>query len=200
MPSQPANAQSDYAAGLQNLLPRGPVWPRDPNSLLAKVLTGFAGAPARLDASAVGLLADAFPVAPVMMLPDWESSLGLPDPCAGTLPSLQARQRSVAARFANTGGQSASYFENYAGALGYSVTVQSLGPFRLGQSSLGSQLGGLDWCFAWSITAPLNSVHYFDVGGSAVGDPLADWGNDVLECELQAVAPSHGTLIFKYSE
>ncbi len=200
MPSQPAHSQDDYAAGLQNLLPRGPVWPRDPDSLLYKVLRAFAGAPALLDVAAVNLLGDAFPLAPVMMLPEWEASLGLPDPCAGVAPSVQARQRQVAARFANSGGQSAAYFEAYAAALGYTVTVQSLGPFRLGQSCLGSQLGGEDWCFAWSITAPATTEHFFRVGSSSAGDPLADWGNNVLECELQAVAPSHGILIFKYTD
>lgn len=49
------------------------------------------------------------------------------------------------------------------------------------------------------INAPKNTVTRFAAGVSAAGEPLATWGNAVLECELQALTPAHTVLQFHYA-
>jgi uncharacterized protein YmfQ (DUF2313 family) len=64
---------------------------------------------------------------------------------------------------------------------------------------MGDQLGGAQWAFVWDINAALNTIQRFTMGQSAMGDPLATWGNAVLECELSAFAPAHTLVRFTYS-
>lgn len=196
--SQPLFMAADYTAALQALLPRGRVWPKDLSALQTALCAGLAPSLERVDAEAQFLLQDTFPTTAVEMLPEWEESTGLPDPCAGEAPTLQQRQAQVGARVANAGGQSAAFFRTYAANLGYQVTVQTFGPFRVSQAAVGMPVADVAWAWAWAITAPLNSVTYFEAGRSAVGEPLAAWGNTVLQCELSTIQPAYGQLIFQY--
>lgn len=197
--AKPAFTDADYARALRNLLPTGRAWNSDPSSVQAQALSCYAPTFRRNSDSAVALLADAFPTSAVSLLPEWEATLGLPDPCAGVAPTLQARRAQVKARFANSGGQSVSDFETYAAGLGYQVTVRQYAPFRMGQNSCGDALGGLDWFYTWAIEASAATVTPFRLGSSTLGEPLASWGNRVLECELSAIAPAHAILQFHYS-
>lgn len=190
---------ADFLGAIQKLLPRGRVWPRDQNSVQAQALAGLAPSYARNTARANYLLVDAFPGTTYELLPEWELSLGLPDPCAGDQPTIRARRNQVVARLANGGGQSVPYFIGAALNLGYSVTVTQYAPARIGQSRVGEPLCGTDWAFAWQINSPLNTVLRSRVGSSTVGEPLASWSNSVLECELNALKPAHTTLIFSYT-
>ncbi|NYH21377.1 YmfQ family protein [Paraburkholderia bryophila] len=189
---------SDFTTALQACMPRGLVWPRDPTAVQAQVVAGLAPTWARHTAANNALLVDAFPLTSVELLPQWEASLGLPDPCAGPSPTLQGRQQQVVARLTNSGGQSVPYFIGYAKTLGYTVTVTEFTPFRIGQQRMGSQLGTQDWAFTWQINSPLNTVTYFNIGTSYVGQALASWGNAVLQCELTEIKPAHTYLNFAY--
>lgn len=194
----PNYSASDFAGAIHALMPRGLVWPRDPTAVQAQVIAGLAPTWQRHTASNNQLLVDAFPATAVELLPEWESTLGLPDPCAGEAPTLQGRQQQVVARLTNSGGQSIPYFIGYARALGYTVTVTEFTPFRIGQQRMGSQLGTQDWAFTWQINSALNTVTYFSVGSSYVGQALASWSNAVLQCELTAIKPAHTYLNFAY--
>ena len=146
---------ADYLGALQALLPRGRVWPRDSTAVLTQALGGLAPVYERGTEAALELLVDAFPATADGLLPEWESSLGLPDMCSGMPETIQARQAQVLARFTGDGGQSAGYMQRYAAALGFSgAVVSSYTPFRMGQQRMGCQLGGVAWCSAWSITVP----------------------------------------------
>jgi uncharacterized protein YmfQ (DUF2313 family) len=188
----------DFANVIHALMPRGLVWPRDPTAVQAQVIAGLAPTWARHTASNNQLLVDAFPATSVELLPEWEATLGLPDPCAGESPTLQGRQQQVVARLTNSGGQSVPYFIAYAKTLGYDVTVTEFAPFRAGQSSAGDPVGTQDWFFTWQITAPLNTITYFLAGQSGAGQPLESWGNEVLQCELTAIKPAHTYLNFGF--
>jgi uncharacterized protein YmfQ (DUF2313 family) len=153
----------------------------------------------RLTARGAYLLTDAFPPTADELLPEWEASLGLPDPCAGESPTIALRQAQVTARISAGGGQSIAYFVNFAKTLGYDITIEQFSPFRVGVSTVGSPLYGDAWAFAWQVNAPQFSISYFSTGISAVGEPLATWGNTVLQCELRRLAPAHTTVIFNYS-
>lgn len=195
----PVFSAADFLAALQACMPRGKVWPKDADAVQTQVLQGHATPFQQHNDRANFLLTDAFPPTANELLPEWEATLGLPDPCAGPQPSLATRQAQVLARFAGSGGQSQAYFISYAAKLGYTVTIRQYQPFRMGQSRMGDQLGGAEWAFVWDIDAALNTIQRFTMGQSAMGDPLATWGNAVLECELSAFAPAHTLVRFTYS-
>lgn len=198
----PLYSDADYLAALQALMPRGRAWPRDPDALQTALLASLTPTYTRNGARAAALLVDAFPVAPVELLPEWEASLGLPDPCLGVpVPPLgvPARQAQVAARFIAGGGQSIAFFETYALTLGYAITITEFAPFRVGRSRVGTPLYGTDWWFTWQVNAPTFTIRSFRVNHDTVGTALRSWDSTALQCELQRLAPAQTTLIFSYS-
>jgi uncharacterized protein YmfQ (DUF2313 family) len=193
----PNYSAADYLGALQKLLPRGRVWPRDPDAQQTAILSGFTPVFARLNARANNLLVDAFPSTTYELLPEWEETLGLPDPCAGAAPTTQQRVAQVVARLTATGGQSVAYYTTVAAALGYAITITQFVPSRFGKT-FGTLFGGTAWAFAWQVNAPTFTIAALQFGGS-FGTPFASWGNNVLQCELQRFAPAHTIVLFSYS-
>lgn len=196
----PAWTSQDFLGAFVRLLPRGRVWPaRDnPQSTQAQALAPLMDTYERLAARDAYLLVDAFPSTTDELLPEWEESLGLPDPCAGPSPTLQLRQQQVVARLTGRGGQSVQYYTDVALSLGYTITITQFAPFRVGRP-VGQPIYGTAWAWAWQVNAPQFTVEKFSVGRDAVGEPLARWGNTVLQCELNRLKPAHTTLLFNYS-
>ncbi|VWB75918.1 tail protein [Burkholderia lata] len=190
----PNYSAADFASALSALMPRGLAWPRDPSSVMGQSIAALAPVWARHVAANNYLLVDAFPSTAVELLPEWESTLGLPDPCAGESPSLAQRQAQVVARFTNGGGASVSYFVGYAKNLGFDVTISEFTPFRVGQHAAGDSVGVEGWAHTWRINAPSTTINFFRAGRSSAGEPLESWGNAVLFCEMNALKPAH-TLI-----
>lgn len=188
----------DFHAALWNLMPRGRAWAKEPGSVQDQVLASLAPSHQRLCAASLGLISDAFPATAIDMIPEWQLTLGLPDPCAGPAPTLIQQRQQIVARFADDGGQSAAYFEALAATLGYQITITNNAPFRCGQSACNQQLGGQEWSFSWVVHAPSYTVNPFLAGQSAAGDPLSSTGNAVLECELQERSPAHTVLQFDF--
>ncbi|MGZ3272369.1 MAG: YmfQ family protein [Caulobacteraceae bacterium] len=197
MPSKFSAA--DYQRAFQAHLPRGRVWPADPDSVQARAIGGLTAHLADIDARAIALLADGFPATTNYLLPEWEASLGLPDPCAGPAPTVQQRQGQVLARFTDSGGQSIAHLEAFALKLGFQITITNYAPFRAGRSRAGDPATGQAWAHAFAVHAPAQSPTPFRAGRSAAGEPLNIWGNAVLECELRAHQPAHTVVIFLYA-
>ncbi len=195
----PEYSAADFLGALQTLMPRGRVWPRDPDAVQTKVLSGLAQIYERATKRANNLIVDAFPGTTYELLPEWEETLGLPDPCAGTSPTVQARRAQVVARFAGTGGQSVAYMTAFAKNLGYDIYVVQFVPARAGNLRAGKPACGSDWAFAWRVDAPPNTVYPFLAGQSSAGEPLSSDGNAVLECELQKICPAHTKVYFSYA-
>lgn len=86
---------SDIAVALQALLPRGPVWPRQPGAALTRVTSGIAATVHRVHARALALLVDAFPATTYELLPEWEETLGLPTRCAPNITFSRASRASA---------------------------------------------------------------------------------------------------------
>jgi uncharacterized protein YmfQ (DUF2313 family) len=194
----PTYTAADITRAKQALLPTGPVWPREPDSVQAQVIAATAPTYERQLARSNNLLVDAFPATSIEMLTDWESALGLPDPCAGESPTIQLRQQQVVARLIAGGGQSKGFFVSYAATLGYDITITEFTPFRAG-ARVGAPICGEDWAHAWQVNAPTFEIDYFRAGRDAAGEPLATWGNTVLQCELNRLKPAHTILLFSYS-
>jgi uncharacterized protein YmfQ (DUF2313 family) len=193
----PNYSAADFLRAFQDHLPTGAAWPRDADAAQTQFFAALVLQYVRLHGRSVNLLSDAFPVAPVELLPEWQKTLGLPDPCAGPSPTLQLEQQQVNARFIASGGQSRGYFVALAAALGYTITITEFAPSRFGQP-FGAQFGGSAWAFAWQINAPTFTVERFTFGRDAFGEPFAQWGNTVLQCETRRLAPAHTTLFFNY--
>lgn len=196
MATAPVFTAADYQAEFLALLPVGPLWPRDPDAVMGQFIGSLTPTYARICARDSHLLEDAFPVAPVELLPEWELTLGLPDPCAGPAPTLELRQQQVAARFIASGGQSRPYMIAVAAALGYSITITEYSPSRFGRA-FGLPFGGAPWAFAWRVNAAAVTVRPFRFGDS-FGEPFSSWGNAVLECEIIRLAPAHTVVLFSY--
>jgi uncharacterized protein YmfQ (DUF2313 family) len=187
-----------YAQAMRALLPRGRVWNHEDGSSQALTVDGLAQVYAQNDGDAVALLTDAFPATAVNLLPEWESSLGLPDLCIGPAPTIQTRQALVVSRLTNSGGQSVPYFTAFAQAIGYSILIKEFTPFRLGAQRMGSPLGGPEWAYAWQVEANLTAPVPFRMGLSRTGDPLVAWTANALECEFGTLKPAHSLLTFQY--
>lgn len=193
----PVYTTQDFAAQFQSLLPTGEVWPRDPDAVQSQVMAALSPTYTRSAARAANLLVDAFPSTTLELLPEWELSVGLPDPCAGASPTIQQRRAQVVARLTSRGGQSIPYFTQFAASLGYPITITQFSPSRFGRP-FGLPFGGTDWAFAWQINGPTVTTASFRFGSDAFGEPFAISGNAVLQCELARVAPAHTILLFSY--
>lgn len=194
----PAYSATDYLWQFQRLLPRGRVWHRGWGRVQDADLLTLMPTWARLGAWLSGIIAEAFPCSTSQLLPEWEATLGLPNPCTGPLPTIQQRQQAVCAKFAARGGQSIPYFIELAASLGYKITIEESAPFRASVNRAGDPDNSADWAFAWTVVGPLVTVTYFRADESTAGEPLATWGNDLLECMIREYAPAHTIPIFEY--
>lgn len=187
-----------YAAFLQKLFPVGAAWPTDKTARVTNLQQALADELARIDFRADVAIQESDPRQATELLPDWERVTGLPDDCVLQVGILQARRDAVAARLSQLGGQSKAYFISLAQQVGFNVSVTEFFPFQVGRSVSGDSLTNGDWIYAWRVNAPEETVRVFTVGGSVAGEPLATWGNDLLECTINRVKPAHTVLQFGY--
>ncbi len=195
----PAFLAADYAEAFKGLLPRGRAWPKDLGSALSKVATAIMPTYERSNARAAALLVDAFPGQSVELLPEWESTLGLPDSCTGPLATVQQRQAAILAKWSSTGGQSIAYFTAVALALGWVITVTEFTPFAGDIGYADGPLWDESGASVWQINAPLVTTYWFEADVSSADSPLASWGNTLIECQLGKIRPAHTYLQFAYS-
>ena len=194
----PAYSVDDLLRMRQNLLPPGMAWPRDVDALITHALRVLCPISQRLNDRAANLVVDAFPGTTTELLPEWEASVGLPDPCAGLAPTIELRRAQVVARLVASGGQSVPYLTAVAAALGYAITITEFAPSRFGQN-FGLPFGGTDWAFAFQVNAPTFTIERFEFGEGTFGEPFAYWTNTVLQCELERLKPAHTTILFNYN-
>lgn len=192
-------AASDYKIQLQALLPPGRLWDalREPGRGSDQLLAALAEEFARVDARAEALLDETDPRTVYELLAEWESFAGLPDPCVPDGQTADERRSALIGRLTGMGGQSRQYFIDLAESLGYSITITEFRPQTV-NGSVDEPLYGGDWAFAWQVTAPQDSVTYHAVDGD-VAEPLASWGNELLECVLGRFNPAYTHLIFAYT-
>lgn len=193
---------AEYLWQFQRLLPRGRVWQRGWGTLQAAHLLTLMPSWVRLHARADNVLVDSFPCSTVELLPEWEATLGLPDPCVQPpFSTLQQRQLAVCSKFAARGGQSIDYFTRLAELYGFTIYIQTYAPFRCGINRCGQPLYGRDWAFAWKVEIVTHqAIIYFRTGASTTGEPLRAWGDEVIECLIRQYAPAHTIPIFSYVE
>lgn len=191
---------TDYLRQLQALLPQGAAWPRDDDATITRLLAALADELARVDGRAMQLLEEADPRTTAELFYDWERVAGLPDACAiafGGDQTVAQRRAALIGRLTTLGGQSAAYYVGLAAALGYAVTVTEFHAHTV-NDDVEYPFYGDAWNFAWQINAALNTVTEITVD-STVEDPLAVWGNSLLECVINRLKPAHTTVLFSYT-
>ncbi|XAZ52055.1 YmfQ family protein [Pseudomonas simiae] len=134
-------------------------------------------------------------------LDDWERLLALPDPCLVGVPqSTRQRVQAVVSKLQARGGQSRPFYIALAKALGYDITITTFHHARAGIARAGDRVYGGDWDFTWRVNAPAVTVTYALAGLTAAGDPVASWGNKLLECRLSQLKPAESILLFGYGD
>jgi len=192
----PDFTNADFLAALQAFFPKGRIWPREPDSVQSQALSGFASIFVKTSSDAKQLIKDIFPPTTYALLPDWESTLGLPDEVIGQLFTTAQRVAMVVERFCNTGGQSVFYIIAFAANLGYTITVTEYVPARAGRLKAGQPVCGAAWAHAWCVTCEEIPVTTFQAGRSGAGDALRSWGNVQLLRELSRISPAHTIEMF----
>jgi len=186
-----------YLAQLQQLLPPGQAWPRDTDATLSKLLSAMAEGLASVDARAFDVLDEADPRTALELLKDWERVAGLPDACsAAVADTIHERQNLVHAKITGRGGQSRQYFIDLADALGYAITITEFRPFTC-EDTCEEAVTDETWLFVWQVNAPATTI--VDLTCEApCEESLRDWGNEILECAIDADKPAHTHVNFAY--
>jgi uncharacterized protein YmfQ (DUF2313 family) len=165
---------------LKRHLPRGPLWRVAPGSLLESVLQALADMLARAQLLIETLVVEADPRTCYQLLPEWETSVGLPDDCLPAGGTTQERRNAVVARLISTGGASVPYFTQLAATYGYTITID------------------FPALHTWRVSTPTTvGITVANCLSSCV-DPLRTWGNTQLECLLNRVKPAHTVVEFAY--
>jgi uncharacterized protein YmfQ (DUF2313 family) len=192
--------ETDYLRQLQALLPPGPAWPKDDEAMLTRILGALAAELARVDGRAWILLEEADPRTVAELFVDWERVAGLPDACAvafGGDQTFAQRRAALLGRLTTLGGQSPAYFVGLAAALGYAITITEFKEHTV-TDDVACSLYGQAWNFAWQVNASLNTIAEITVDSTA-DEPLAAWGNSLLECVINRLRPAHTTVLFSYT-
>lgn len=196
---EPRPASADYADAELAHLPIGRAWARDGGSVLSNLLAAFAPTFSNLAERALYSLRESPAGDDLLeMLPEWEETLSLPDPCSGPDATIELRQMHVRARLTQLGGQSVPYFTAYAAALGYTITVEEFAPARYGRRNYGLPRYGADWAYVWRVHAPSTTTTPAQYGSHRSGEPYTAWQSNSLVCELNRIKPAHTALLFAY--
>lgn len=191
---------TDYLRQLQALLPPGPAWPKDDAATLTRLLDALATELSRVDGRAQKLIEEANPRTVAELFADWERVAGLPDACAqafGSDQTMAQRRAALVGRMTTLGGQSPAYFVGLAAALGYAITITEFRAHTV-NDDVECTLYDTAWNFAWQVNAALNTVTAITVD-STVEEPIAAWGNALLECVIKRLKPAQTAVLFSYT-
>lgn len=192
-----ALSAESYLQTLQALLLRGKAWTRESGSRMTQLLTAIAQEFARVDLRTDDMLDEADLRTTSELLTDWERAAGLPDPCAAEQDTVELRRQVLIYKLTNVGGQSKQFYIDVAARLGYTVTITEFKKHTVA-SRVNDPINGVDWVFTWRINAPQATVRRAKVT-SRVNEPLASWGNQILECNITRLKPAHTHVQFAYA-
>lgn len=209
----------DYAEALAKLLPRGQAWPREPRSVLMRLVRGLAQVFGFVDGRAADLLErESDPRKTIELLEDWERNWGLPDPCFSGIPqSIAERQRVLVMKMTLLGGQSRDFFRWVCRWLGYEAHIREWAPFMCGVSECGDtrsiiygddpehfrwEIGPPEMRFYWTVRVAQMSLTWFRASeGQAGVDPHLRIGiGTEIDCLVRRWKPAHTEVVLDYSD
>lgn len=192
----------EYVAGLKALLPPGPAWPRgDSTSLLALLIETWAQEFARVDARAHALITEADPRFCQETFQEWLTQWGLPDECIklwSTINNTTLRNLLVY-KVTSLGGQTPQFFIDLAAMFGYQIEIDEFRGYTVMADTLDVLADEL-WPSTWEVNVLQSAgtkMSYHEVTGG-VEEPLAWWGDALIECLIRRYAPAHTQVGFAY--
>lgn len=186
-----------YGRHLLALAPTGPLWPRDPESVFARLLEAFGQGLSEVHNRLLDLIEEADPRTTYYLLEDWERVLGLPDPCAGQADTIAERRARIVAKLTATGGQSREYFITLARILGFEITITEQRARYHGRRCHGTAYGAEVMQTIWQVNLPPELVRRRCHGQGYHGEPFASWGAQALRCMLNRLKPAHTTIWYE---
>jgi len=212
-----ASALDKYVKLIRNLLPTGFAWE---NVRQHPFLTGIAGEFCRVGDRTEDLLREIDPNQTVELIEEWETTFGIPDECTpDTILTIEERRAQVIQKMATIGSLSAEFYEGIGALYGFDITVENhlsfqvgrsvVGDdltnydnprdiFRVGQNTVGDQLQVPGWLHCFNAELPATAFETFKVGQNTVNQPLATFGNELLECVLRRLKPAHSCITFTF--
>ncbi len=125
------------------------------------------------------------------------SSLTPPKPSFWSAGQLQA---ALVSKLVQVGGQSRAYFIAVARAMGFAIAItEGWKEVDTVISPVNNPLANSGWIYVWTITTPVGDTKTTLTVNGRVSDPLAAWGNTLLECVMRRIKPAHTTLLFSYT-
>lgn len=184
-----------YRDAFLALLPPGNAFPRDLDTVLAKLAEALTAESVRIHERGLDLLEEADPRTCVELFEEWCASYGV-----GADGTQAERRAQLVARASEYGGQSIPYLIEVAGKLGYAITIAEYRPTRCGGECGDSETDTADQIFVMTVAAAEFTEFPAEVGEALCGDASCGGTvtNALLERELGRVKPSHTHLVFSY--
>ena len=198
-----ALTERDYSHQIDELLPRGPIWKRTPGGALDAVLYALGREAARVDARINQVIEESDPRTSIEELARWFDDYGIPSACLEAIadPSQEQMRQELLAKITSNLGLTAAFFESLAGTLGYQAKVTTFTEHDV-NDDVEHPLYEKQWTTVMTLGITIRSngnAEYLDVTWGA-DEPLARWGNALLECVIRALAPANVYGIFMYEE
>lgn len=198
-----ALTERDYTKQINALLPRGPVWTRRTGGLIDAILYAAACEFARVDAAAHRILTESDPRTSSQLLQQWFDDWGVPSECLAALadPTREQMRQDLLAKITSNAGLTKQFFVDLSAVLGYTVEVETFTPHDV-TCTVADRLYDDDWRTVFVMNVAVRDetdLELFDATWT-VDQPLAVFGNAVLECVVRALAPAHTTVIFSYGD
>lgn len=195
--------ENDYRHQVDALLPRGPLWKPKKGGIVDAVLYALSREAARIDARACAVIEEADPRTSYEELERWFADYGIPSECLAAIadPSLEQMRQELLAKITSNLGLTKAFFESLAGTLGFSAEVETYREHNVNDNAE-CPLYSAEWSTAMTLGVKVrgrNGAEEFNTTW-AVDQPLARWGNSLLECVVRALAPAHVYVIFSYED
>lgn len=192
----------EYVGMLKELLPPGPAWPRgDTASLYAMMFEVWGAELARADSRARALITENDPRFALETFQEWLDEWGLPDDCirAWSNANDTTLRKLLLWKIQTVGSQNWQFFVDLASMFSYIITIDEFNRHSV-RSRTSDVLSSEIWPHTWRVNvlaAQGSAMTYHEVTGDAK-EPLAWWGDALIECLIKRYAPAHATLSFAY--
>lgn len=202
-----AVSSKEFVQQIKALLPHGVAWPRnDTSSVMAILIECWANEFARIDGRVHSLVTEADPRHCTETFRDWLRQWGVPDECLSAWASISESgltekllRDALLEKIAVPGGQSIRFFVKLALSYGYKITIDELMPHTV-MSKVMDSFSKDGWTHRWRVQIhgeQGSTVSWHDALGTCA-EPLAWWGDAVIECLVKKYAPAHTEVTFSY--
>jgi uncharacterized protein YmfQ (DUF2313 family) len=190
---------SNYLQGMIGLLPKGPAWELDESSLFYRLMQICADEFARIDLDIAQLVEESDPRTASATLSDWFDEWGIPDDCLKLLddPTTEDYRKVLILKITTLGltfEELVTVIGNY---LGYDASVGDTDIHTVA-STVDARLYDVSWRNTALIVSADETVVNLLTVDDRVSMALAEWGDELWECLITALAPAHNNVIFQY--